>query len=261
MRCARRTRRGSGRPMGTSRATASPPSTNSTSGIGSTRAAGITSRLHRSSPTTSSRRRERGTSRRTIASPASRSRGTVSAWGRPRGDAVPFRGPRLAEAGPRGPAGEGGRVLAARPRMVQRLARSRRQARPAGDRRRRRGGRSNAGRRDRPPVVVEPGDRGRADRRGRARVSASTPKVGVVTFPGSLDDRDAAKAVEIMGGRAVPLWHADHDLRGADAVILPGGFSYGDYLRAGAIAAHAPIMQQIRAFAEAGGPVLGICNG
>jgi phosphoribosylformylglycinamidine synthase I len=92
-------------------------------------------------------------------------------------------------------------------------------------------------------------------------VSASTPKVAVVTFPGSLDDRDAARAVEIMGGRGVPLWHADHDLRGADAVILPGGFSYGDYLRAGAIAAHAPIMHEIRAFAEAGGPVLGICNG
>jgi phosphoribosylformylglycinamidine synthase len=83
----------------------------------------------------------------------------------------------------------------------------------------------------------------------------------VVTFPGSLDDRDALRAVAFMGGDPVPLWHADPDLHGAEAVVLPGGFSYGDYLRAGAIARFAPIMDGIRAFAEAGGPVLGICNG
>jgi phosphoribosylformylglycinamidine synthase len=87
------------------------------------------------------------------------------------------------------------------------------------------------------------------------------PRIGVVTFPGSLDDRDALRAVATMGGEAVPLWHAEHDLRGVGAVILPGGFSYGDYLRAGAIAARAPLMEEIRAFAAAGGPVLGICNG
>ncbi len=87
------------------------------------------------------------------------------------------------------------------------------------------------------------------------------PKVGVVTFPGSLDDHDALRAVRSMGGEGVPLWHAEHDLRGVDAVILPGGFSYGDYLRAGAIAARAPIMREIAGFAERGGPVLGICNG
>ncbi|HKE54723.1 MAG TPA: phosphoribosylformylglycinamidine synthase subunit PurQ [Actinomycetota bacterium] len=87
------------------------------------------------------------------------------------------------------------------------------------------------------------------------------PRVGVVTFPGSLDDGDALRAVRFMGGEGVPLWHADRDLRGVDAVIIPGGFSYGDYLRCGAIARFAPIMDQVRGFAEAGGPVVGICNG
>jgi phosphoribosylformylglycinamidine synthase len=87
------------------------------------------------------------------------------------------------------------------------------------------------------------------------------PRVGVVTFPGSLDDRDALRAVALMGGDGVPLWHADRDLRGVDAVILPGGFSYGDYLRSGALARFAPIMDEVRAFADRGGPVVGICNG
>jgi phosphoribosylformylglycinamidine synthase I len=87
------------------------------------------------------------------------------------------------------------------------------------------------------------------------------PRVGVVTFPGSLDDRDALRAVRFMGGEGVPLWHAERDLRGVDAVILPGGFSYGDYLRCGAIARFATIMDEVRAFADAGGPVVGICNG
>ena len=92
-------------------------------------------------------------------------------------------------------------------------------------------------------------------------MSAGTPRVGVVTFPGSLDDRDALRAVALMGGEGVPLWHADRDLRGVDAVILPGGFSYGDYLRTGALARFAPIMDEVRAFAGRGGPVVGICNG
>jgi len=92
-------------------------------------------------------------------------------------------------------------------------------------------------------------------------VSQPAPRIGVVTFPGSLDDRDALRAVATMGGDPVALWHADPDLRGAAAVILPGGFSYGDYLRAGAIAARAPIMAEVVAFAARGGPVLGICNG
>jgi phosphoribosylformylglycinamidine synthase I len=83
----------------------------------------------------------------------------------------------------------------------------------------------------------------------------------VVTFPGSLDDRDAARAVEVAGARAVPLWHADPDLHGVDAVVLPGGFSYGDYLRCGAIARFAPVMQTVIEQARDGLPVLGICNG
>jgi len=87
------------------------------------------------------------------------------------------------------------------------------------------------------------------------------PRVGVITFPGSLDDRDAVRAVGFMGGEGVALWHAERDLHGVDAVILPGGFSYGDYLRCGAIARFAPIMVEVRAFAEGGGPVVGICNG
>ena len=86
-------------------------------------------------------------------------------------------------------------------------------------------------------------------------------RVGVVTFPGSFDDRDAARAVRITGGEAVPLWHADPSLHDVDAVILPGGFSYGDYLRAGAIARFARVMESIIESARDGMPVLGICNG
>ena len=86
-------------------------------------------------------------------------------------------------------------------------------------------------------------------------------KIGVVTFPGSLDDVDAQRAVRIAGGEPVALWHGDHDIKGVDAVILPGGFSYGDYLRAGAIARFAPVMTEVIAAAQGGMPVLGICNG
>jgi phosphoribosylformylglycinamidine synthase I len=86
-------------------------------------------------------------------------------------------------------------------------------------------------------------------------------RIGVVTFPGSLDDRDAARAVRAVGAEAVALWHADRTLRGVDAVILPGGFSYGDYLRCGAIARFAPVMEELVPAAQGGLPVLGICNG
>jgi phosphoribosylformylglycinamidine synthase subunit PurQ / glutaminase len=86
-------------------------------------------------------------------------------------------------------------------------------------------------------------------------------RIGVITFPGSLDDRDAARAVRLAGAEPVALWHADRDLRGVDAVILPGGFSYGDYLRCGAIARFAPVMSELVAAARSGLPVLGICNG
>ena len=86
-------------------------------------------------------------------------------------------------------------------------------------------------------------------------------RIGVITFPGTLDDVDAARAVTYSGAEAVALWHADADLRGVDAVVVPGGFSYGDYLRAGAIAAQAPVMRSVVEQARRGMPVLGICNG
>ena len=88
-----------------------------------------------------------------------------------------------------------------------------------------------------------------------------TPRVGVITFPGSLDDKDAARAVRLAGGESVSLWHADADLHSVDAVVLPGGFSYGDYLRCGAIAKFAPVMEKLVDAANGGLPVLGICNG
>jgi phosphoribosylformylglycinamidine synthase len=90
---------------------------------------------------------------------------------------------------------------------------------------------------------------------------ATTTRIGVVTFPGSLDDRDAARAVKAAGAEPVELWHGDADLRGVDAVVLPGGFSYGDYLRAGAIARFSPVVNEVVAAAKIGLPVLGICNG
>lgn len=86
-------------------------------------------------------------------------------------------------------------------------------------------------------------------------------RVGVVTFPGTLDDVDAARAVRLGGNEPVALWHGDHDLQGVDAVILPGGFSYGDYLRCGAISRFSPVMTEVIEAAGKGMPVLGICNG
>ncbi|PPJ34251.1 phosphoribosylformylglycinamidine synthase subunit PurQ [Nocardia nova] len=89
----------------------------------------------------------------------------------------------------------------------------------------------------------------------------SSARIGVITFPGTLDDVDAARAVRLAGAEAVSLWHADADLKGVDAVVVPGGFSYGDYLRAGAIARFAPVMGKVLEAAGKGMPVLGICNG
>jgi phosphoribosylformylglycinamidine synthase subunit PurQ / glutaminase len=88
-----------------------------------------------------------------------------------------------------------------------------------------------------------------------------TARIGVITFPGTLDDVDAARAARVVGAEAVSLWHADADLKGVDAVVVPGGFSYGDYLRAGAIARFAPVMAEVIDAASRGMPVLGICNG
>jgi phosphoribosylformylglycinamidine synthase len=88
-----------------------------------------------------------------------------------------------------------------------------------------------------------------------------TARVGIITFPGSLDDIDAARAARLVGAESVSLWHADADLKGVDAVVVPGGFSYGDYLRCGAIAKFAPVMGEVISAAANGMPVLGICNG
>jgi phosphoribosylformylglycinamidine synthase subunit PurQ / glutaminase len=92
-------------------------------------------------------------------------------------------------------------------------------------------------------------------------VSGFAPRIGVVTFPGSNDDRDAAWALRALGADPVPIWHADSELPEVAAVVLPGGFSYGDYLRCGAIARFSPAMEAVIAFAAEGGLVLGICNG
>ncbi|SPT53545.1 Phosphoribosylformylglycinamidine synthase 1 [Actinomyces bovis] len=86
-------------------------------------------------------------------------------------------------------------------------------------------------------------------------------RLGVITFPGTLDDVDAQRAIRLAGGEPVALWHKDADLKGVDAVVVPGGFSYGDYLRCGAIARFAPVMTEVIAAAAKGLPVLGICNG
>jgi phosphoribosylformylglycinamidine synthase I len=88
-----------------------------------------------------------------------------------------------------------------------------------------------------------------------------TTRIGVITFPGSLDDRDAQRAIRLAGAEPVALWHGSHDLEGVDALVLPGGFSYGDYLRSGAIAALSPIMAEVKDAAASGMPILGICNG
>ena len=94
-----------------------------------------------------------------------------------------------------------------------------------------------------------------------AKADRVNARVGVITFPGTLDEVDAARAVRLAGAESVDLWHADADLKGVDAVVVPGGFSYGDYLRCGAIAKFAPVMGEVIAAAGRGMPVLGICNG
>src|SRR4029079_18483707 len=108
---------------------------------------------------------------------------------------------------------------------------------------------------------LHPADRELRDRGRGGVVSEARPRVAVVVFPGSNDDRDAALALEQLGADPVLHWHADRELPDVGAVVLPGGFSYGDYLRAGAIARFSPAMQAVADFAAEGGSVLGICNG
>src|SRR5258706_6254994 len=101
----------------------------------------------------------------------------------------------------------------------------------------------------------------RSSSRTKWRSVPSVPRIGVITYPGSQDDRDALWALIALGAEAVTVWHEESDLSGLDAVVLPGGFSYGDYLRCGAIARFSPATAAVREFAAAGGFVLGICNG
>src|SRR4051812_14409910 len=259
MRSARPIRRGSGPRRDTSPAVRSRRSTSSSSATGSTRAAGTTSRPHPCCPPTWWRPPPRSTGTPTSGSPVRRSTCTAGGWGFRRDD-VHLRGARLVEARLAGSPRQGGGGVAPGDGLRAGRRRPGRQAHQADRRGAGRGCRDGAGSRDGDQGAVEPCDRGLRGPRGGG-VVRRLPRVGVVTFPGSLDDSDARRALEAMGGEAVALWHAAHDLADVDAVVLPGGFSYGDYLRCGAIAARAPIMREVRGFAERGGPVLGICNG
>src|ERR671912_169297 len=178
----------------------------------------------------------------------------------------PSRRRRHAQARDPRPPGQGSARCAAPSRVHRRHRRPPGQAVRARGRRRdhRRGARRD--RQDGGGAALQPGDRGlrgprRGALRGRDRPGTTLVKVGVVTFPGSLDDVDARRAVTIGGNAAVALWHGDDDLKGVDAVVLPGGFSYGDYLRCGAISRFAPVMAPVVEAAGRGMPVLGICNG
>src|SRR5436309_11761065 len=168
-------------------------------------------------------------------------------------------GRRPAEARHPRPAGAGRRELTASARVRGgRGARwSRRRPRARSGRPR---GRTGAAQADVRAAAREPADRELRDRRATA-LSEARPRIAVVTFPGSNDDRDAAWALGALGAEAVPVWHAEPELPAVAAVVVPGGFSYGDYLRCGAIARFSPATAAIVEFAAAGGLVLGICNG
>src|SRR3954454_15948125 len=225
--------------------------TSSTCVIGSTRPDGITRRPAPSFPPKSSRGLGRSTSRPMSAWPANRS---------PPGSSAEVPRPDPPEGGDPGPPGPGRRARAARARLRRRLARSRRAPDRAGCGLRR-PGRQDPGRADVRAALGEPSYR---ELRGPARAGGGglMARVGVVVFPGSCDEADALGAVNRTPGLAAEyLWHGDADLKGVDAVVIPGGFSYGDYLRPGAIARFSPVMDAVAAFAREGGPVLGICNG
>src|SRR3954454_10404577 len=166
-----------------------------------------------------------------------------------------------AEAGHPRPTVPGGGVVVATARVLgrRRTDRPPRRPRRPGSRRGQRPGGSRAHVR---AAAREPADRELRDRaRGAAGVTSPQPRIGVVRFPGACDDRDALWALSALDAEALFVWHTETELPDLDAVVLPGGFSYGDYLRCGAIARFAPAMEAVVEFASAGGLVLGICNG
>src|SRR5262249_29440713 len=152
------------------------------------------------------------------------------------------------------------RTRAPRARLPQRRGGVDRQDDPPRRRRRHRRHRARSGRRDVPPVAREPRHRAVHDRDRGARDDV-TARVAIVVFPRTNCELDVEWAVEQLGGEAELLWHADDTVRGADAIVVPGGFAHGDYLRTGAIARFSPVMHAVTEFAAAGGPVVGICNG
>src|SRR3954453_15362615 len=237
------------------RAARSRHSTSSTCATTASASAGTRPRPVPSFPRRSSPRHAPATSRPSSASPASRSRTTSPT---PRSSFDESDCSRPAEGRDPRPPGRGGREFAAPARVP-----GGRGARRARDRPRRRCGHHRRGTgRDRAHVRAparEPADRKLRDR-GR-RLSEVAPRIAVLVFPGSNDDRDAAWALTALGADPRLVWHAEEELHEVDAVVLPGGFSYGDYLRCGAIARFSPAMQAVTAFAAEGGLVLGICNG
>src|SRR5207237_2874179 len=166
---------------------------------------------------------------------------------------------RPPEGGHSRPAGRRRRELASPARVRGRRGAGRACGRPRA-RRRRSGRRPGAARADVRPAARESVDRELRDRR-RGHVTEPAPRIGIVTFPGSNDDRDAAWSLRALGAEPVPVWHAESELPDVAAVVLPGGFSYGDYLRCGAIARFSSAMEGVVRFATGGGLVLGICNG
>src|SRR5262249_13816569 len=158
-------------------------------------------------------------------------------------------------------AGPSGDELAA-PARVRGPRRPRRARDRRGPRRRGPGARTHGARAHVRAAAREPADRVVRDRPARERrVTSLRPRIGVIQFPGSNDDRDALWALAALEADAIPVWHEETELPDLDAVVLPGGFSYGDYLRCGAIARFSPAMAAVARFAELGGLALGICNG
>src|SRR5690242_11680397 len=188
-----------------------------------------------------------------------RRRTTPTGGGAVKDERLPRRSPGHAAQHPARPAGPGGGARAARARIRSRGARADGEAPRARPERRLARRSARAGARDVRPVAREPGHGGLRPRGGRRRVPMK--RVAVIVFPGSNCDAETLAAARAAGSDAYFVWHHDADLRQADVVILPGGFSYGDYLRSGAIARFSKVMAAVTAHARAGGPVLGICNG